>query len=126
MTTFLLSKAIAYIRSLLKDLQLQQVFAVVLVGVVLLTTNANAIPHNNALGAKVRERIEQTDQADRPKTTGEWNREARETKGNPGERLGRIAKESGEAFKQFGSGYVKGAQETANDIKGGTARLEHE
>jgi hypothetical protein len=122
----LLSQAIAYIRFLYKELQLQQYFAVVLTGVILLTTNANAAPHNDALGAKVRERIEQTDQADRPKTTGEWNREAKETEGNPGERLGRIAKESGEAFKQFGSGYVKGAQETASDIKGGTARIEHE
>ena len=122
----LFSQAIAYVRFLLKGLHFQQYFTVVLASVVFLTTNANAAPHNDALGAKIRERIEQTDQADRPKTTGEWNREAEETEGHPGERLGRIAKESGEAFKQFGSGYIKGAQETASDIKGGTARIERE
>lgn len=122
----LFSRTTAYIRSLLKGLHLQQYFAFVLVGFVLLTTNANAAPHNDALGAKIRERIEQTDQADRPKTTGEWNREAKETEGNPGKRLGRIAKESGEAFKQFGSGYVKGAEKTASDIENGAARIGRE
>ncbi|PZV16325.1 MAG: hypothetical protein DCF22_05520 [Leptolyngbya sp.] len=122
----LYSNAIAYLRSLAKRLQIQQYLAFALVGFLLLTTNANAAPHNDALAAKVRERIEQTDQADRPKTTGEWNREAQETEGNPGKRLGRIAKESGEAFKQFGSGYVKGAQETASDVQGGAARAIHE
>lgn len=122
----LFSRTTAYVRSLLKGLHLQQYFAFVLVGFVLLTTNANAAPHNDALGAKIRDRIEQTDQADRPKTTGEWNREAEETEGNPGKRLGRIAKESGEAFKQFGSGYVKGAQETAGDIEKGAARIVRE
>lgn len=122
----LFSQTTAYVRSLINGLHLQQYFAFVLVGFVLLTTNANAAPHNDALGAKVRDRIEQTDQADRPKTTGEWNREAEETEGNPGKRLGRIAKESGEAFKQFGSGYVKGAQETAGDIEQGAARIGRE
>jgi len=122
----LFSRTTDYVRSLLKGLHLQQYFAFVLVGFVLLTTNANAAPHNDALGAKIRDRIEQTDQADRPKTTGEWNREAEETEGKPGKRLGRIAKESGEAFKQFGSGYVKGAQETAGDIEKGAARIVRE
>ncbi len=119
----LFSNAIAYIRSLLKGLQLQQYFAFVLVGFLLLTTNANAAPANEALAAKIRERIEQTDQADRPKTTGEWNREAKATEGQPGKRIERIAKESGEALKQFGSGYVKGAQETAGDLQRGAAQI---
>ncbi len=117
------SEAIAYIRSMFNRFRLQQYFAFVLVGFILLTTNAKAAPNNDALGAKVRERIEQTDQSDRPKTTGEWNREAEETEGQPGKRLDRIAKESGEAFKQFGSGYVKGAQETAGDIQREAAKL---
>ncbi len=119
----LFSQAIAYIRSILNGFRLQQYFAFILIGFILLTTNAKAAPNNDALGAKVRERIEQTDKADRPKTTGEWNREAEETEGQPGKRLERIAKESGEAFKQFGSGYVKGAQETAGDIQNGAVQL---
>lgn len=124
--TTLFSQAIAYIRSLLVGLRPQQYFAFILVGFVLLTTNAKAAPSNDVLAAKVRERIEQTDKADRPKTTGEWNRESEETEGKPGERLERIAKESGEAFKQFGSGYVKGAQETATDIGSSAARIGRE
>lgn len=119
----LFSQAIADIRSIFDRLRPQQYFAFVLVGFLLLTTNAKAAPSNDDLGAKVRERIEQTDKADRPKTTGEWNREAKETEGKPGKRLERIAKESGEAFKQFGSGYVKGAQETAGDIQSGAEQL---
>ena len=117
------SKAIAYVHFLFKKLQLQQSFAFVLVGLLLITTNANAVAANDALGAQIRERIEQTDQADRPKTTGEWNRESEATEGKPGKRLERIAKESGEAFKQFGSGYVKGVEKTAGDIQNGAAQL---
>lgn len=119
----LFSQAIARTGLIFNRFQLQKCFAFVLVGFILLTSNAKIAPNNDALAAKVRERIEQTDKADRPKTTGEWNREAEETEGNPGKRLERIAKESGEAIKQFGSGYVKGAQETAGDIQSGAAQI---
>jgi hypothetical protein len=119
----LFSRAIAYLRSIFNEFQLQQSFAFVLAGFLILTTNANALPHNDALGAKINERVHQTDKADRPKTTGEWNREAQETEGEPSQRLERIAKESGEAFKQFGSGYVKGAKETAGNVQNGIERM---
>lgn len=116
----LISNAIASVRSFFKAIQAQTVL-VVMLSFLLLTSNA--VPnHNEALGKAVRDRVHQTDQADRPKTTGEWNREARETDGKPRERLSRIAKESGEAFKQFGSGYVDGAKETAQDLQEGAAR----
>ncbi len=114
----LFSRAIASLNSLFKGLQVKQFFAVALVGFVLLTTNVDIGKNDQALPANLRDRIDQND-TDRPKTTGEWNREARETRDNPGERFKRIGKESAEAFKEFGSGYAKGAQKTADDVRRG-------
>ncbi len=117
--TNLISRTFTHISSLLKGLHVKRFSAVVLVGFLLLTTNVALGQDNNTLGEKVREQV-QTDQADRPKTTGEWNAEARETEGSPGKRLQRIGKESAEAFKQFGSGYVEGAKETAGSVRDNT------
>lgn len=117
--TNLISGAFANISSLLKGLQVKRLATVALVGFLLLTTNVALGQDNSTLGEKVREQVHQTDKADRPKTTGEWNQEARETEGSPGKRLQRIGKESAEAFKQFGSGYVEGTKETARDVSKG-------
>jgi hypothetical protein len=111
----LLSRTITNISSLLKGLQIKSFLAVVLVGFLMLTTNVGYGHNDKALGERVREQIQQDD-SQRPKTIGEWNKEARETEGAPGERLQKIGKESAEAFKQFGSGYVEGAQKTASDV----------
>lgn len=113
--TNLISRTTTYISSLLKGLQVKRFLAVVLVGFLLLTTNAAPGRDNTSLKERVREQVEQND-AQRPKTVGQWNKEARETEGSPGERLQKIGQESAEAFKEFGSGYVEGAQETASDI----------
>jgi hypothetical protein len=118
----LISWAIAPIQSLLKSLQVRRFLAVVLIGFLLLTTtNVDAEYGNKALTDKVRERVHQND-AQRPKTVGEWNWEARETEDAPGERLQRIGQQSGEAFKEFGSGYVEGAEKTADDVQDSAAR----
>lgn len=117
----LISRSIDRITSLLKGLQVKQLLTVVFVGFLLLTTNVDPGKNDQALPAKLRDRIDQND-ADRPKTTGQWNREAREVEGNPGERFKRIGKETGEAFKEFGSGYVKGAEKTAGDVQNGVDR----
>ncbi|MBW4694315.1 MAG: hypothetical protein KME27_21430 [Lyngbya sp. HA4199-MV5] len=119
--TQLISRTIARFNSLLNALQLKRVFAVALVGFVLLTTNVDPGKNDQPLPANLRDRINQND-ADRPKTTGQWNREAREVEGNPGERFKRIGKETGEAFKEFGTGYAKGAEKTANDVRRGADR----
>ncbi len=111
----LLSRAIGNISSVLKGLQIKGFLAVVLVGFLMLTTNVGYGNNDKALGERVREQVQQDD-AQRPKTIGEWNKEARETEGSPGERLQKIGEESAEAFKQFGSGYVEGAQKTARDV----------
>ncbi|MFN6463899.1 MAG: hypothetical protein RMZ41_019095 [Nostoc sp. DedVER02] len=111
----LISRTIAEISSLLKGLQVKGFVAVVLVGFLVLTTNVTSGQNDKGLKERVREQIEQND-AQRPKTTGQWNKEARETEGSLGKRLQKIGGESAEAFKEFGSGYVEGAQKTAGDV----------
>ncbi|MEH2381997.1 MAG: hypothetical protein V7K27_24420 [Nostoc sp.] len=111
----LISRTIGNISSLLKGLQIKGFLAVVVVGFLVLTTNVSYGHNDKALGERVREQVQQDD-SQRPKTIGEWNKEARQTEGSPGKRLQKIGEESAEAFKQFGSGYVEGAQKTAGDV----------
>ncbi|MBD2246394.1 hypothetical protein [Nostoc sp. FACHB-888] len=111
----LISRTIANISSLLKGLQVKSFLAVVVVGFLVLTTNVSDGPNDKGLKERVRQQVEQND-AERPKTIGQWFKDARETEDSPGERLQKIGQQSGEAFKEFGSGYVKGAQETASDV----------
>ncbi|MEH2456626.1 hypothetical protein [Nostoc sp.] len=117
----LISRKIGYISSLLKGLQIKGFLAVVLVGFLVLTTNVTYGQNDKALGERVREQVQQDD-SQRPKTIGEWNKEARQTEGSPGKRLQKIGKESAEAFKQFGAGYVEGAQKTAGDVGDSAAK----
>lgn len=112
----LISRAIAGVSSVLKELQVKQFLAVVLVGFLLLTTNSALEGNNRALTEKIDQAVHQDD-SQRPKTTGEWNKEARETQGAPGERLQKIATESAEAIKDFGSVYPDTAQRSADDLK---------
>ncbi len=111
----LISRTLSHISSLLKGLQIKGFLAVVIVGFLMLTTNVAYGQNDKPLSERVREQVEQND-SQRPKTVGEWNKEARETEGSPGKRLQKIGEESAEAFKEFGSGYVEGAQETADDV----------
>ncbi len=115
----LISRTKANLSSILK-FQAKRFLSVVLVGFLLLTTNIAFGQDRNSLGEKVRERVEQND-AQRPKTVGQWNEEARATEDAPGERIQKIGKESAEALKEFGSGYAEGAQKTADDIGNGVA-----
>jgi hypothetical protein len=110
------------ISAFFNSLQVKQLFAAVLVGVVLLTTNVGPERDNPALSAKVRERVHQTDTANRPKTTGEWNNEVYGDK-PLSERVNNTVRDSAEAFKQFGSGYVEGAKQTGRQIRDGAARI---
>ncbi|MBD2777855.1 hypothetical protein [Iningainema tapete] len=109
----LISKAIARISSVLNGFQVKRFVGVVLVGFLLLTTNAAPESTADAVTAKVKEVVNQND-SQRPKTTGQWNREARETEGNPGERVKKIAKESAEAVKDFGKLYPDTIERSAN------------
>ncbi|MEH2123798.1 hypothetical protein [Nostoc sp.] len=117
----LISRTISQISSLLKGLQIKGFLAVVIVGFLVLTTNVSDGQNDKGLKERVREQVEQND-AQRPKTVGQWFKDARETEGSPGERLQKIGQQSGEAFKEFGSGYVEGAQKTAGDVGDSAAR----
>lgn len=108
----LISRASAQIASLINGLQVKRFLAVVLVGFILLTTNVDSKQTNKALTKQVREQAQKIDSV-RPKTTGEWYKEARETEDSPGERLQNIAKESAQAVKEFGSLYPDTAKRTA-------------
>lgn len=118
----LISRTISYISFLWNKVQVKRFLAVVLVGVMTLTTNIALGQNNQVLKERVREDIQQND-AQRPKTMREWNREARATEDKPGERLEKIGKESAEALKEFGSGYVEGAKKTARDVQQGAAEI---
>lgn len=112
----LIANTATYVSSLLKKFQVKQFLAVVLVGFLLLTTNIDSGSNNKALPKQINEIAHDRDSV-RPKTTREWEKEGRETENSPGERLGRIGKESAKAFEEFGSGYVEGAKQTANQVK---------
>ncbi len=114
--TNLISKAIAYVSSLVKEFQVKSFLSIVLAGFLLLTTNFAPERSNQAVTNKIDQAIHQND-SQRPKTTGEWNREARETEGAPGKRLERIAGESAEAIKEFGSVYPDTAKRSARDLQ---------
>ncbi|MBE9170749.1 hypothetical protein IQ238_25620 [Pleurocapsales cyanobacterium LEGE 06147] len=119
----LISSAIANTISSFKKLSIERLFAAVLVGILVLVTNVNpvnAAQSDRPIGERIAEQQHQSSrESDRPKTTGEWNRQAREVEGEPGERLERIGEQSAEAFKQFGEGVTKSIQETARDVGSG-------
>jgi hypothetical protein len=117
----LMVRAIATIGSLLKGLQANRFLAVVMVGFLLLTTNVGPSQTNEALSAKVRERVYQVDPGQKPKTYGEWEHEAAQDV-PLGQRVRDIAEDSAEAFKQFGSGYTKAMKDSARDLTNGIVR----
>ncbi|WP_427161081.1 hypothetical protein ACQFX9_05600 [Aliinostoc sp. HNIBRCY26] len=116
----LFTKAINSIKSIFRDLEIKRFFAVVLVGFLVLTTGLNSSIESGRNADAVSRRLDKVvhqDDADRPKTTGEWNREARQTEDAPIERAKRIAKESGEAIKQWGSVYPDTAKRSADELQ---------
>jgi hypothetical protein len=106
-----------------KNLQVKRFVAVFLVIGTLFLANVNAVSANTLSGGKETESsrfIERMQKADekteRPKTTGEFLEEAR---GDVplNERINNIARDSAEAFQQFGKLYTTGAEETARAVK---------
>jgi hypothetical protein len=92
----------------LSSLNLGRALAIGLAGLVV----AMAIAPAPALAARANQtlprevnKILQDDDSDRPKTTGEWKAEARETEGQPLERAKRIVEESADAVKDWAELY---------------------
>jgi hypothetical protein len=112
----LIAKPMNYVSSWLNAFQIKRFLTIALIGFLVLTTNAVPNRDSRAMTNRVNQTIHQDD-SDRPKTTGEWNREAREVEGKPGERFERIAKQSGEAVKDFGSLYPDTAERSGNQLQ---------
>jgi hypothetical protein len=89
---------------------------VLLVGVLLVAPNGADGMSEGKLGKVVDRDIHQ-DAEKRPKTTGEWNKQSRETKGKPGERLKRVGEQSAEAIKDFGSVFPDTAERSAAELE---------
>ncbi len=117
------SKAIAPITYLFNGWQVKRFFAVVLAGFLVLTTQVDSVRHYNTSNEQNRDSLHQIDSV-RPKTTGEWNQEAQETADSPGERLQKIAEESGTALKEFASMYPDTAKRSVEELKENTARAD--
>jgi len=112
----LFSKAIAQLNSFIKSLQLKKFFAIALVGFLLLTAPAETTQNNPDLGRRINNVLEKSD-SERPTTTRQWQQEAREVEGRPGERLKRIGEETKEAFKEFGGLYPDTAERSGENLQ---------
>jgi hypothetical protein len=111
----LISRTIDHFRRFVKQ-SLSQILPVLLVGILLITTNGADRMSKGKLGKVVDRDIHQ-DAEKRPKTTGEWNEQSRETQGKPGERLKRVGEQSAEAFKDFGSVFPDTAERGAAELE---------
>lgn len=103
--------------SLLKNLRISKVLSVVIVGLLILTTNVDPGLSKQAATDKIDKMLQQDNDPNRPKTTGEWNQQARETKGKPGERLKRIGEQSADAVKEFGEMYPQVGKNSVKELK---------
>ncbi|MCY7334175.1 MAG: hypothetical protein LH649_16310 [Pseudanabaena sp. CAN_BIN31] len=111
-----ISQAIAKFFSFFKSLQVKQFLPIVLIGFLLL--NISAAPSRRET-QQVIKKLDQTvhqEDSTRPKTTGEWEQQYRETEGRPVERIKRIGEQSAEAVKDFGSMYVDTAKRSAKAL----------
>jgi hypothetical protein len=108
--------AIAKIGTWFSNIQVKQFVPIILVGLVLLTTNVEPDLADKATIDKL-DRMTHREDPQRPKTTGEWQKQAREVKGKPGERLERIGEQSADAIKEFGGMYPDVAKRSAAELE---------
>jgi hypothetical protein len=108
--------AIVKISDWFKNLQVRQFLSVVAIGLILLTTDVAPDRASKATIDKL-DRLVHQENPDRPKTTGEWQQQAREVKGKPGERLERIGEQSVDAVKEFSGLYPEVAKRSENELE---------
>jgi hypothetical protein len=99
-----------------KQLQIRQFLSVVAIGFILLNTTPAPDRASKATIDKL-DRLVHQENPDRPKTTKEWQQQAREVKGKPGERIERIGEQSADALKEFGQMYPDVAKRSANELE---------
>lgn len=108
--------AIAKVGTLLNRLYIKQFLPMILVGLMLLTTNVDPDLPSQATVDRLDAMMKQED-PQRPKTTAEWEQQARETKGQPVEKLKRIGEQSADAIKEFGGMYPEVAKRSATELR---------
>jgi hypothetical protein len=112
----LVARAINQIQILIVKQSFEKFVPIFLVGILLITTSVDSGVSDQKLGKAVDQAIHQ-DNEKRPKTTGEWNKQAREVKGKPGKLFKRVGEQSAEAIKDFGSVYPDTAKRSAAELK---------
>lgn len=112
----LISGAITKICSLLDKLHVKQFLPMILVGLMLLATNVDPDLASKGTIDRLDSMVKQ-ENPDRPKTTAEWEQQARETKDRPGERAKRIGEQSADALKEFGSMYPDVAKNSGAELR---------
>jgi hypothetical protein len=105
------------ITSLLKKVCFNRASAIAIVGLIILTTNIDPVLSKQDAIGKIDKMLEQDRDPNRPKTTAQWQQQARETKGKPGEKLKRIGEQSTDAIKEFGSMYPDVAKNSAKELE---------
>jgi hypothetical protein len=109
--------AIEKIGSFLKSFQVRKFLAIVFVGLILLNVNADPGRLSKTEATQKVNKMLDRDDNNRPKTTGEWQKQAREVKGDPAERVKRVGEQSADAIKDFGAMYPDVAKRSANELK---------
>ena len=99
-----------------KQLQVRQFLSVIAIGFILLNVTPAPDRVSKATIDKL-DRLVNQENPDRPKTTAEWQQQAREVKGKPGERIERIGEQSVDAIKEFGQMYPDVAKRSANELE---------
>jgi hypothetical protein len=101
---------------LFNKLQVKKLVSMMMVGFVILATNV--APERTSKAAIDRlDKLERQENPDRPKTTAQWQKQAEEVKGRPGERLKRIGEQSADAVKEFGAAYPDVAKKSAAELQ---------
>ena len=111
-----IAQAIAKFNSLLKTISVKQFLPIVMIGFVLLTLNVAPSRNETQQAIKKLDQTVHQEDSNRPKTTGEWEQQARETEDRPVERIKRIGKQSAEAVKDMGSMYSDTAERSAESL----------
>jgi hypothetical protein len=99
-----------------KQFQIRQFLSIVAIGSILLNTTPAPDMASKATIDKL-DRMVKQENPQRPKTTKEWQQQAREVKGKPGERLERIGEQSADAVKEFGQMYPDVAKRSAKELE---------
>jgi hypothetical protein len=112
-----MQNAIAHLKTAIAALQLHRVVAVVLVGFLVLGASTGMERPTADMQRGV-DRVLEKQNPDRPTTTGDWNREARETADDAGERVKRIGEQTKEAVKDWGNLYPDTAKRSGEALTG--------